>query len=126
MFDGRDLDAAERLVDDWQAGIEERAAQARALSARLASLTATARSADGLISVTVGASGGISDLSLEEGIRRQWADETARAILATLRAAQAALTEAATEVTAETVGADSETGKAVIASYVARQGSADD
>jgi DNA-binding protein YbaB len=126
MFDGRDLDEAERLVDDWQAGFEERAAQARALSARLGSLTATARSEDDLVTVTVGASGAISDLELEEAIRDRPAAETARAILATLRAAQASLTTAATEATAETVGADSETGKAVIASYVARQGSADD
>jgi hypothetical protein len=126
MFDGRDLDEAERLVDDWQAGIEERAAQARVLAARLGSLTATARSEDELVAVTVGASGAIAKLDLEEGIRDRPAAETARAILATLRAAQASLTKAATEATAETVGADSETGKAVIASYVARQGSADD
>jgi DNA-binding protein YbaB len=126
MFDGRDLDEAERMVDDWQAGFEERAVQARALSARLGSLTATAESEDELVKVTVGASGTMSDLALEEGIRDRPAAETARAILATLRAAQASLTKAATQATAETVGADSETGKAVIASYVARQGSADD
>jgi hypothetical protein len=54
MFNGRDLDEATRLVDDWQAGIEARAAQARELAARLGTLTASARSDDGLISVTVG------------------------------------------------------------------------
>jgi hypothetical protein len=126
MFDGRDLDEAERLVDDWQAGIEARAAQARVLAARLGALTATARSEDGLVSVTVGSSGGITDLVLKEGIRDRPAAETARAILATLRAAQSSLTAAVTAATAETVGADSETGRAVIASYVARQGARDD
>jgi hypothetical protein len=126
MFDGRDLDDAERQVDDWQAGIEARAAQARELAARLGALTATARSEDGLVSVTVGSSGGITDLVLKEGIRDRPAAETARAILATLRAAQSSLTVAATAATAETVGAESETGKAVIASYVARQGAEDD
>ena len=54
MFDGSDLEAAERLVDDWQAGFEQRAAQARDLAARLAGLTAAARSDDGFITVTVG------------------------------------------------------------------------
>jgi DNA-binding protein YbaB len=121
MFDGQDLDAAERLVDDWQAGIEARAAQTRDLAARLGALTATALSEDGLVSVTVGASGAITDLSLKEGIRERPATDTAREILETLRAAQASLTEAATAVTAETVGADSETGKAIIASYAARR-----
>ena len=125
MFDGRDLDEAAQLVDDWQAGIEARAAQARELAARLGALTATARSDDGLVSVTVGPSGAITDLELTEAIRERPAADTARAILATVRAAQASLTAAATAVTAETVGAESETGKAVIASYISRQSSPD-
>jgi DNA-binding protein YbaB len=121
MFDGHDLDAAERLVDDWQARIEERAAAARELSARLAELAGSARSEDGLVSVTVGATGTVTGLELDEGIRRQPASATAETILATMRAAQAALTAAATAATDETVGADSPTGRAVIASYAARQ-----
>jgi DNA-binding protein YbaB len=120
MFDGRDLDDAERLVDDWQAGIEARAAAARQLSERLAGLSASARSDDDLVEVTVGASGAVTGLTLDERIRRQPAEGTARSILATMRAAQAALTAAATEVTAETVGTDSATGQAVIASFEAR------
>jgi hypothetical protein len=125
MFDGRDLDEAAQLVDDWQAGITARAAQARELASRLGALTGSAHSDDGLVSVTVGSSGGITDLELEEGIRERPAADTARAILATVRAAQASLTAAATAVTAEIVGADSETGKAVIASYASRQASSD-
>jgi DNA-binding protein YbaB len=121
MFDPSDLDSAEQWVDDWQAGFEERAAQARELAARLSELTATARSEDGLVEVTVGSSGALVGLELDEDIRRQSADKTAREILATLRAAQAAMTKAATAVTAETVGAESETGRAVIASFTARQ-----
>ena len=125
MIDGRDPDEAERMVDQWQAGFEARAAQARDLAARLGTLTATARSHDDLISVTVGSTGAITDLELAEEIRQRPAAETARAILAVMRAAQASLTDAATTVTAETVGADSETGRAVIASYVSRQSPAD-
>ena len=120
MFGDRNLDEATRLVDDWQAGIEARAARARQLAGRLGALTAGARSADGLVSVTVGSSGAITGLELKEGIRDRPADETARAILATVRAAQASLVAAVTAAAAETVGADSETGKAVIASYVSR------
>jgi DNA-binding protein YbaB len=121
MFDPSDLDSAEQWVDDWQAGFEERAAQARELAARLTELTATARSEDGLIEVTVGSSGALVGLELDEDVRRQSAAKTAREILATLGAAQAAMTKAATAVTAETVGADSETGRAVIASFTARE-----
>jgi DNA-binding protein YbaB len=121
MFDPSDLDSAEQWVDDWQAGFEERATQARELAARLTELTATARSEDGLVEVTVGSSGALVGLELDEDIRRQSAARTAREILATLGAAQAAMTKAATAVTAETVGADSETGRAVIASFNARE-----
>jgi DNA-binding protein YbaB len=120
MFDGPDLGAAERLVDDWQAGFEQRAAQARELAGRLAQLTASARSDDGLVTVTVGAGGGLTGLELDEEVRRSPAAETARQILATLAAAQAELTTQATVVTEETVGADSETGKAVLASLSRR------
>jgi DNA-binding protein YbaB len=121
MFEEPDLEAAVRRIDDWQAGFEQRAAQARQLSARLAALTASARSEDGHVTVTVGATGVLTGLELHEEVRRQPASETARQILATLAAAQSDLAGQATEVTAETVGADSETGKAVIASLARRQ-----
>jgi hypothetical protein len=120
MFDGRDLDDASRWVDDWQAGIEAEAAVAHELAARLAELTASARSPDNLIGLTVGASGALTGLELDEAIRRRPAQETARSILATLRSAQTALVAAATAVTDETVGAGSETGQAIIRSYRAR------
>jgi hypothetical protein len=121
MFDGSDLDAAERMVDDWQAGFEQRATQARDLATRLAGLTASARSDDGFVTVTIGPDGAMIGLELDEAVRRRPAAETARQILATLAAAQADLTAQATTVTAETVGADSETGKAVLASLTRRR-----
>lgn len=127
MFDGRDLDEAERLVDEWQAGIEERASRARALAERLSAITATARSDDGLVSVTIDSSGHLADLVLREGIRDQPAAATARAILATVRSARESLTVAVRAVTDATVGAGSETGRAVIAAYerAGREGLAD-
>ena len=71
--------------------------------------------------MTVGGNGMLTGLELHEDVRRQPADETARQILATLAAAQSDLAKRATSVTAETVGADSETGQAVIASLARRQ-----
>jgi DNA-binding protein YbaB len=124
MLDGRDFEAAERMIDDWQAGIEERAARAKELSARLSRLSARVRSDDRLVTVTVGASGDLTGLELDERIRQRPAAETARMILTTLRAAQARLTEAVADATAGTVGADSATGRAVIASYSGRLGGA--
>jgi DNA-binding protein YbaB len=101
VFGGRSFDdevsrpfAAEELVDGWLARAQER-------TARLGALTATARSSAGHVSVTVGPSGTITALSLAEDIRDQPADDTAREILAALRAAQASL---ATKVDAESGG----------------------
>jgi hypothetical protein len=117
MFDGGDFGGAERLVDDWQAGLERRAAAARELSQRLSLLSGSARSPDGHIAVTVGSSGVVRALTLDEAVRRRPAAETAGAILATVAAAQAALVAQARIAADETVGAGSEMGRAVIASY---------
>jgi hypothetical protein len=126
VFEGEvDWAAAERRVDDWQAGLEQRAARARQLSGELAQLSATARSDDGLVEVRVGPSGQVLDLRLAETTRQQRATTTARQVLATIRAAHQELMRLAGEVTAVTVGADSDTGRAVMAS-LARQFGADE
>jgi DNA-binding protein YbaB len=121
VFGGEtDWAAAERRVDDWQAGLEQRAAHARQLSGELAQLSATARSDDGLVEVRVGPSGQMLDLQLADGVRQQRATTTARQILSTIRAAHQELMRLAGETTAATVGPDSDTGRAVMAS-LARQ-----
>ncbi|MET7832575.1 hypothetical protein ABZS44_07065 [Micromonospora sediminicola] len=51
------LDAATRRLDEWESSLADRAARARDLSARTQALTGTARSADGLVEVTVDPSG---------------------------------------------------------------------
>jgi len=117
MFDGRDLDAADRWVDDWQSGIERQAEQAQALAARLAEVGGSARSGDGLIEVALDAAGAVTDLRLADGIRLRSAERTAREILKTIAAARAALAEQAAVVVAETVGVESATGQAVLASF---------
>lgn len=110
--------AVER-IDEWERGFAERAAQAKALAERTARLSATVREADGLVEVTVGSNGQVTGLRLDEEIRRQPAATTARQILAAIRAAKADLARQFGEVTAETVGADSETGRAVLAGLAA-------
>ena len=125
MIDGADTGPSLDRIDEWERGFAERAAQAKTLAERTAQLSATARGSDGLIEVTVGPNGQITDLRLDEEIRRQPAATTARQILSTLRAAQRALLRQVEGVAAETVGADSATAKAVLSSLSARL-SADD
>ncbi|GIE81381.1 hypothetical protein Aph02nite_73310 [Actinoplanes philippinensis] len=118
MFDGRSLGDDQRLIDEWRDVIEKRAAQSRELEARLAQLSGTARSPDGLVAVTVGPAGDLAALELGEGIRRRAAAVTAREIVSTLRAAHVALVAAVTVVADETVGAGTATGRAIISAYV--------
>jgi hypothetical protein len=123
VFEGEvDWAAAGRRVDDWQAGLELRAERARRLSGELARLSATAVSEDGLVEVTVGPSGQVLDLRLADGIRQQRATTTSRQVLATIRAAHEELLRLAEAATAGTVGADSDTGRAVMASLTRQFG----
>lgn len=115
MFDDELATEALGRIDDWQRDIERRAEQARALARRTAELSATARSDDGLVEVTVGHDGQLAGLRLGEGIRQRPAAATARQIVETLRAAKADLLRQFGEATADTVGEQSETGRALLA-----------
>ncbi|GIE29038.1 hypothetical protein Ait01nite_020830 [Actinoplanes italicus] len=120
MFDGGSLGDAERLIDEWRGAIEERAARARALESRLARLSETARSPDGLVTVTVGARGDLTGLDLAEAVRQRPAAVTAREILATVRIARGALLTAVTAATTEAMGPGTATGRAVVESFTDR------
>jgi hypothetical protein len=118
--DEAELDSAERLIDDWQSTIEDRATKARALSQRLGALTATARSRDGLVETTVAASGVLTGLRLDERVRRQPAAWIAKQVLTVTQQALDQLAAQAAEATQETVGEDSPEGRAIVASYTTR------
>jgi len=120
VFDEAESGPSFDRIDEWERGFAERAAQAKALAERTARLSATVRSADGLVEVTVGPNGQVTELRLDEEIRRQSAAKTAQQILSTMRAAQQALLRQVGEVTAETVGTASATGKAVLAGLSAQ------
>ncbi|MEU4339060.1 YbaB/EbfC family nucleoid-associated protein [Micromonospora lupini] len=121
QFPSGDFDAAtERFVASWSASISERAAQAQELSERVAAMSATAEGADGSVQVTVAASGAMTDLRLDPRVLGWRADEIAAEVLAVMRRAQGRLAPQVAEAAAETVGADSETARAVVGSYESR------
>ncbi|MFC5923848.1 YbaB/EbfC family nucleoid-associated protein [Micromonospora vulcania] len=121
QFSDGDFDAStDRFVASWAAGISERAAQAQELSERVAAMSATAEGAHGAVQVTVAASGAMTDLRLDDRLLRWRADEIAAEVLAVMRRAQGQLAAQVAEAAAETVGADSETARAVVSSYETR------
>jgi hypothetical protein len=70
--------------------------------------------------VTVASSGVLTDLQLDDRVGRLPAAELARVIMTAVARAQAGLVEQVATVVRETVGADSETGRVVLASYERR------
>ena len=120
MTFGRDLDDAEAWLASWSAGVSERAAQAQRMADQVASLTAAATGGDDLIEVRVGSSGTITALHLDDRLTGRPAAWLQREILVAMRRAQAALADRVAAVVAETVGADSETGRAVVDGYAQR------
>ncbi len=115
-----DIDAAEEWLNSWTASVNAQAERAAQLTSRVAALTANAESSDGSIKVTVGSTGQIEKLALDDRVQRLSGEELSRQILAVMRKAQASLsTLVASEVEA-TVGVDTETGRAVIGSFETR------
>jgi DNA-binding protein YbaB len=123
MFGDESVDGALERIDEWERSISRRAEQAQTLALRTSGMSATARSRDGLVEVTVGAEGQLSQLHLDERTRKQSAAVTARAIMDTLQAAKDDLIRQFEMATAETVGADSETGRMLTESLRRRLGS---
>lgn len=117
---GRDLDDAQEWVRSWAAGISERAEASARLADRVAAITATATSADGAIRVSVAGSGVMNGLELDDRVHRLSGVDLADEILRVMRRAQSMLTEQVTAAVADTVGVDTESGRAVIDSFTQR------
>ena len=115
-----DIDAAEQWLDSWAAGVNDQAARAVGLSRRVAALTGEARSRDGFLAVAVGATGQVERLDIDDRARQRTGAELSRDIMALIRRAQARVADQVADQVSLTVGADTETGRAVIDSYARR------
>src|SRR3954471_2478636 len=93
---------------------------ADALADRVATLSASATGDDGAVTVTVAGSGLVTGLDLQDRVRRFTGSMLSVEIMRTMRRAQAALAEQVAAAVDETVGTDSETGRAMLDSYTRR------
>lgn len=115
-----DLDAGEAWVDNWQASIQERADQARALRGKLEAITGTGWDRTRSVKVTVAATGALADVELDDRVTRQAASLTRKQILEAAQAAQLDLARKAAQATAETIGMKHPTADAIVRSYTQR------
>ncbi|GIE95774.1 YbaB/EbfC family nucleoid-associated protein [Paractinoplanes rishiriensis] len=90
------------------------------LADRLAALSASATGDDGAVTVTVAGSGVVTGLRLDDAVRRLTGETLSAEIMRTMRRAQAALAEQVTAAVDETVGAGTETGRAVLGTLTGR------
>lgn len=115
-----DIDAAEEWLDAWVGQVNAQAARSVELSRRVAALTGSAEGRDGAIRVTVGSAGQVERLELDDRVHELSGPRLAEEILSVIRHAQADLSRRVAEQVRDTVGADTETGRAVIHSFDTR------
>jgi DNA-binding protein YbaB len=113
-------DDADAWVDSWAASVSARAQAAQELSERVSMLSVSASGRDGAVQVTVAGSGLMTDLALDDRVLRWSADEIAAQVMAVMRRAQGSLVASVADIAEETVGADSETGRAVVDGFARR------
>jgi len=117
---GRNLEASPDAMRSWSAQVSGRTEAAAALADRVATLAASASDDDGAITVTVASSGIPTALMLDDRVKRLAGEDLAAEILRVMRRAQAGLADRVAAAVDETVGAGTETGKAVLDSFAQR------
>ncbi|MFC3449500.1 YbaB/EbfC family nucleoid-associated protein [Amycolatopsis speibonae] len=117
----RDPDEAERRMDQWAQGLEDKAQRYAAAQERTEQLRLSASSSDGAVKVTVGADGGVTGLEFGNKARTYPLEELSRQILATMHQAQAGIANQVSEVMQETLGdEDQETRSLMIGTLRSR------
>jgi hypothetical protein len=115
-----DIDAAEEWLDSWVGQVNAQAQRSVELSRRVAALTGSAQGRDGAIRVTVGSAGQVERLELDDRVRELSGPRLAQEIMSVMRRAQGALSGQVAEQVRETVGEDTETGRAMLHSFDSR------
>jgi DNA-binding protein YbaB len=111
----RDPEQTIRRMDDWVAGFAAKAQRYQAAQEQTERLRLTATSADGAVSVTVGADGTVTDLTFTNKVKSFPLEELSRQILTTMRRAQSGIADRVAGVMAEQLGdEDRETRTALL------------
>lgn len=111
--------AAEEL-EKWAAGLEKKARGYTQLQQRLDETSVTAVAREGAIRVTVDANGVPTELDLSERARELPAGQLSAEIMGCMRQAQARLREQVKGLIADTVPADDEPARNMVAQYEQR------
>lgn len=114
---GAGPDDMERRIDQWAAQMQEKAERYQQLKQDLTTISATASSANGAVTVTVGPSGVLQRLDLSDDIRTMRGSHLSTEIMAAIRKAQSTLGAQVTELMQERVGEDTTSIETVAKNY---------
>ncbi|MFE6614876.1 YbaB/EbfC family nucleoid-associated protein [Amycolatopsis sp. NPDC057786] len=109
-----DPDEAQRKMDRWAAGLEEKAQRYAAAQERTEQLRLTASSSDGAVKITVGADGGVTDIEFGNKARTYPLEELSRQILQTMHKAQSGIAGQVAEVMQESLGDEDQETRALM------------
>ncbi|WP_033401361.1 YbaB/EbfC family nucleoid-associated protein [Actinokineospora enzanensis] len=114
---GADGFRTEQELRRWSADVAAKAERYQEMQTEVAGVAVTESSRDDVVSVTVDATGTVTDLRISDRSRELPGAELADLVLATMRRAQARITDRVAEVMQRTVGDDPGTVAAVVDSY---------
>lgn len=117
---GVDAARTEQEIAKWAAGVSTRAQQLQAASQQVANVSVREVSREGIVTVTVDATGAVTDLLISDRIRELSGPEATALVLGTMRTAQSKITAEVAEVMTANVPDSPETVRAVVASYEQR------
>ena len=109
-----DLASARARIADWKERTDKMAADTQSLATEMQALRVSATDPDQIAEATVDHTGNLVDLVFSMRVRRVPEEESARAVLRAVQAAKAKLAERSQQIVAETVGEESQAGKAML------------
>lgn len=109
------VDASDRMVDNWTKQIQETAARYQAMVTRMQGQTVTERSKDNTIEVTVDSKGLLTNLVISEAASGKRMAEVSAQVMRLVQLAQSRIPELLQQAMAETVGTTDATASRVIA-----------
>ncbi|WP_433271185.1 YbaB/EbfC family nucleoid-associated protein [Actinosynnema sp. CS-041913] len=104
----------QNLVDDWERNAEEKAARYASMRQEVERISITASAAGGAVSVTVGANGIPSAVTMTADVGRLRPEQISAAVMEAMRKAQAGYPAELARIVGETVG-DTESGRHIVA-----------
>ncbi|WP_210435609.1 YbaB/EbfC family nucleoid-associated protein [Saccharopolyspora sp. ASAGF58] len=111
---GRDIGAAERMVQQWQERAAEKAEKFGRMQQEIEQISATETSRDGSIQVTVGSNGILQNIQLTENANNRPMAKLGTEIMRAVQAAQAKIPELMQQAVASTVGLDDSAAQHVL------------